>query len=109
MKKSLKLSGPISPGRRDFIINSAAVLGGTLLSTGFPIRASGYVTGGDAIKIALIGCGARGAGAAVNALRADKNVELVAMADAFRDKLDETFNNLTKIEDIKEIGRASCR
>ena len=101
MKKSLKISPPTSPGRRDFIINSAAVLGGTLLSAGFPIAASGYVTGGDTIKIALVGCGARGAGAVVNALRADKNVKLVAMADAFRDKLDETFDNLTKIEDIK--------
>ena len=87
--------------RRDFIKGSGAVLGGTLIGASLPFSARAYASGGEVLKIALVGCGARGAGAAVNALRADKNLKLVAMADAFRDKLDETYNNLTKIEDIK--------
>jgi myo-inositol 2-dehydrogenase/D-chiro-inositol 1-dehydrogenase len=87
--------------RRDFIKGSGAVLGGTLIGASLPFSARGYASGGEVLKIALVGCGARGAGAAVNALRADKNLRLVALADAFRDKLDETYNNLTKIEDIK--------
>src|SRR5690606_19030023 len=87
--------------RRDFIKGSGAVLGGTLIGASLPFSARAYASGDEVLKIALIGCGARGAGAAVNALRADKNLKLVAMADAFRDKLDETYNNLSKIEDIK--------
>ena len=39
------------------------------------------------LKVGLIGCGGRGTGAAVNAMNADKNVKLVAMADAFEDRL----------------------
>ena len=41
------------------------------------------------LKLALIGCGGRGSGAAVQALTADKNVELVAMADAFADRIEK--------------------
>src|SRR5690606_18790695 len=66
-----------------------------------PFNANAYVAGDDLLKIALIGCGSRGAGAAVNALRASKNVKLVAMADAFRDKLEVSYNNLLKIEDLQ--------
>ena len=38
-------------------------------------------------KIGLIGCGGRGSGAAVNAMNAGKDVQLVAMADVFDDRL----------------------
>ena len=38
-------------------------------------------------KVGLIGCGGRGTGAAAQALNADQNVKLVAMADAFEDRL----------------------
>ena len=37
-------------------------------------------------KVGLIGCGGRGTGAAEQALRADPNVKLWAMGDAFRDR-----------------------
>lgn len=86
--------------RRDFIKGSGVVLGGTLVGATLPLSPT-FAANAQVLKIALIGCGARGAGAAVNALRADKSLKLVAMADAFKDKLDETYNNLTKIEDIK--------
>ncbi len=50
--------------------------------------------GNDEIKIALIGCGGRGSGAAVNALRTKANVKLVAMADAFQQRLDISLRAL---------------
>jgi predicted dehydrogenase len=57
---------------------------------------AGYFTSMDnTIKVALIGCGGRGTGAAMQALLTKQNVKLVAMADAFRDRLDECFNALT--------------
>ena len=48
----------------------------------------------DTIKIAMIGCGGRGTGAAVQALSTKQNVKLVAMADAFRDRLDSSYKAL---------------
>ena len=80
---------------------STAALGGTLLYR-LPVEAGAYVQGSDTLKVALIGCGKRGAGAAAQALSTSKGVTLVAMADAFRDQLDETYENLKKIADIKE-------
>ena len=53
----------------------------------------------DAIKVAVIGCGGRGTGAAMQALSTKQNVKLVAMADAFRDRLDNSFKALTDGEE----------
>jgi predicted dehydrogenase len=72
--------------RRQFLAASAAVAGGSSL----------YAGGGDLIKIGLIGCGDRGTGAAVNALNADKNVKLVALGDAFEDRLVGSLETLLK-------------
>ncbi len=63
---------------------------------------AGYFTSvDDTIKVAVIGCGGRGTGAAMQALLTKQNVKLVAMADAFRDRLDECYKNLTS-EDNEE-------
>jgi len=59
-----------------------------------------FAAGSDVLKVGLIGCGARGTGAAGQALMADKNVKLVAMADAFEDRLNESLDNLLKKEKI---------
>jgi predicted dehydrogenase len=45
-------------------------------------------------KVAVIGCGGRGTGAAVQALMSKQNVKIVAMADAFKDRLDECYKNV---------------
>jgi predicted dehydrogenase len=47
-----------------------------------------YAAGTDEIRIGLIGCGGRGTGAAMNCLQSAEGVKLVAMADAFQDRLD---------------------
>lgn len=83
--------------RRVFLKTSALLAGGVVLSS-LPFssaRAAGvYATGKDTIKIALVGCGGRGTGAAFQALAAKPNVKLVAMADAFRDRLDSSYQPL---------------
>ena len=48
------------------------------------------------LKIGFIGCGGRGTGAAAQALTADSNVELWAMGDVFRDKLDRSLANIRR-------------
>lgn len=97
MKKIL----PQSTDRRKFIKNSAVLTGG-MLATSLPLSASAYVVGKDHIKVALVGCGGRGTGAASQAIKASENVRLVAMADAFADRLEESFNTLTKIHGESE-------
>ncbi|MBN9120318.1 MAG: Gfo/Idh/MocA family oxidoreductase [Planctomycetes bacterium] len=79
--------------RREFLAASAA-------ATAVASSSHLFAAGGDVLKVGLIGCGQRGTGAAVNALRADKNVKLVAMADAFEDRLDESLANLLKKESV---------
>ncbi|MCF0074865.1 Gfo/Idh/MocA family oxidoreductase [Dyadobacter sp. CY261] len=55
----------------------------------------------DTLKIGLIGCGGRGSGAANQALKADPNVVLWAMGDIFKDKMDSSLENLTKVHGPK--------
>ena len=79
--------------RRTFI-TSATLAGGTLAAASLMSKA--YAAGGDTIKIGWVGCGGRGTGAAKNALLADKNVKLVAVGDAFQDRMDSHFGALKK-------------
>lgn len=67
------------------------------------LSGANYFSGADdVIKVALIGCGGRGTGAAVQALSTKQNVQLVAMADAFKDRLDDSYKNITDaLEDKK--------
>ena len=93
---------PNHKGRRTFVKQ------GGLLSTGIiaaPMMSqANYFSGADdVIKIALIGCGGRGTGAALQALQSKQNVKLVAMADAFRDRLDSCYKNITS-EDLSDAG-----
>lgn len=53
-----------------------------------------HAAGGEELKLGLVGCGGRGAGAAAQALTADSNMKLVAMADLFRDKLEVGLKSL---------------
>lgn len=48
------------------------------------------------LKVALIGCGGRGSGAANQALSADPNAVLWVMADMFEDRLTSSHDNLAK-------------
>ena len=87
------MSDTISTSRRDFLRKSTAAAAGTALAGGLSVARSAHAQGSDVIKIALVGCGGRGTGAAVNALnnKATSNVKLVAMADAFRARLDSSL------------------
>jgi myo-inositol 2-dehydrogenase / D-chiro-inositol 1-dehydrogenase len=88
--------------RRHFIKASSLVAAGAFSSNYIfakGIKAKGgpvasFSSNSDTLKIGLIGCGGRGSGAAANALNADSNTELVAMADAFQDQLDSSHQHL---------------
>lgn len=87
--------------RRAFLKKAGVLAGGAILINQLPAGATYFTLSNDTIKIALIGCGSRGTGAVVNALRTKGKVELVAMADVFRDKIDESYNLLQKMDDLK--------
>jgi len=59
-----------------------------------------HAAGSDVLRVGLIGCGGRGTGAARQALLADKNVKLTAMADAFEDRLQLSLKTLLKAKDV---------
>ncbi len=91
--------------RRDFLKTSGVLLGGALAE----LTAAGgvHAAGGDTLRVGLIGCGSRGTGAAEQALKADKNVKLVAMADAFADRLESSLALLQKVEAL--AGKVDVR
>ncbi len=81
--------------RRSFVKN-ATIGTGVLLTTPFSLEAMANNSNSKKLKLAVVGCGGRGTGAAVQALRADKDVELVAMADAFGDKVESSLKYISE-------------
>jgi predicted dehydrogenase len=57
-----------------------------------------HASGSDLIQVALVGCGGRGTGAASNALSTHKKapIKLVAMADVFENRLNDSYNAIKK-------------
>ncbi|MFA6545633.1 MAG: Gfo/Idh/MocA family oxidoreductase [Limisphaerales bacterium] len=80
--------------RRGFLKTSTAA-GGALLAS-LDVARFAHAAGSDEVKIALVGCGGRGTGAAANSLdnATHGNMRLVAMADAFRERLDASCKTL---------------
>ncbi|HEX5050771.1 MAG TPA: Gfo/Idh/MocA family oxidoreductase [Planctomycetota bacterium] len=75
---------PEPTSRRDFLSNTGRFAAASVLTGAVPLVHPG---GGDKIRIALVGCGGRGGGAAANALSVPgAEIELVAMADVFANK-----------------------
>ncbi len=95
MKRHRGTNGLRGLSRRDFLgFSAGAVTAG--VASGLSIARSAHAAGSDVLKIGLIGCGGRGSGAAVNALNADKNAKLVALADVFEDRVKNARLQLQK-------------
>lgn len=88
--------------RRNFVKGTSLVTGGILLAPSI-ITATPFFKREKVLKLAVVGCGGRGTGAVSQALIADENVELVAMADAFQDRLDQSFESLSKMFDKNRL------
>ncbi len=89
--------------RRHFLKKgSTAMVGGALLGT-LAAERFAHAASTDELKIALIGCGGRGSGAAEQALNTSNlgPVKLVAAADVHEDRLKGALNNLK----AKHAGR----
>ena len=81
--------------RREFIKTTTRIAAASALA-GVAIPHV-HAAGGDLIQVALVGCGGRGTGAASNALSSKRGpLKLVAMADVFADKLNNSYESVTR-------------
>jgi predicted dehydrogenase len=92
--------------RRDFLKAGATAVAGIGLTTTLapPVHAGSS----DTLKIALIGCGSRGTGAAVQALGTAGPTTLWAMADTFSDRLESCLSHIKReLADLTDSGKKS--
>lgn len=96
-----KSESPSTKGsdRRQFLTTSSAALtAATLASTG--IASSAHPFGDETIRIGLVGCGGRGTQAVAQALSTSDKVKLVAVGDAFRDRIDGDAEGVLKDRNV---------
>ena len=114
-------SSEASLSRRHFLKHSSLALAGAAAATQLPFAITSHAAPDDPIKIGIIGCGGRGTGAALNALGAatkviypgagyhtedtdkdakvtNKGVQVVALADLFKDRLARCRENLQALQ-----------
>jgi predicted dehydrogenase len=82
-----------STSRREFLKNTGRIAAAGTLAAGIASRM--YASQSNTIKVALIGCGGRGSGAAGDAMSVKNGpVKLVAMADVFENRLAGSYKGL---------------
>ncbi|UCG57334.1 MAG: Gfo/Idh/MocA family oxidoreductase, partial [Phycisphaerales bacterium] len=80
--------------RREFLKNTGRIAAASVAATGIVPRV--YAAENNTIKVALVGCGGRGTGAASDALSVKNGpIKLVAMADVFENRLARSYRGLT--------------
>ena len=91
----MQLPHKSSVSRRDFLKNTGRVAAATTLVASMVPHV--HAAENNTIQVALIGCGGRGTGAAGDAMSVKNGpVKLVAMADAFKDRLDSSYGYIKK-------------
>lgn len=79
--------------RRQFLKSTGTIAATTALAGAVVPQV--HAAGDDTIQIALVGCGGRGTGAAVDAMSVSRGpIKLVAMADAFDHRLSGSYRGL---------------
>lgn len=96
---------PSTQSRRKFIKNSSLIVAGGAAVGTLGIAQTAHAFGSDEIKIGLIGCGGRGTGAASQAMNTEGATKLVAVADAFDDRLQACLRGLGRYGDKVEVPK----
>ncbi|MCX6956488.1 MAG: Gfo/Idh/MocA family oxidoreductase [Verrucomicrobia bacterium] len=92
---SIEHRGLYRPTRREFLKTSTKAMAGVALATA--VARPGYTAENNTIKVALIGSGGRGPGAAGDALSTKSGpIKLVAMADVFENRLKDSYAQVKK-------------
>lgn len=92
---STSSSHDLGLNRREFIRSSSGIAAGAALAT-LSVERFAHGAGGDTLKLAMVGCGGRGSGAANQAMVADPGLKLWAMCDVQEDKLLGSLSALRK-------------
>lgn len=82
------------PTRRTFLGNTAQLGAGAAVLGTLAVPRTVHAAGTETLKVGLVGCGGRGTGAAMDALSSDGQAVLVAVADTFADRAEESLNLL---------------
>jgi myo-inositol 2-dehydrogenase / D-chiro-inositol 1-dehydrogenase len=90
--------------RRDFLKNTATISAFTILKPGMAFSTKRN----SAIQVGIIGCGSRGT-EVISAMSANTNINIIAMADLFEDKLKEGKLRLDKLNGAKNFPEISAR
>src|SRR5437762_9587436 len=91
-----------STSRRRFLRTSTTAALGSVFAANLNLSQKTLAATSETLRVGLIGCGGRGTGAANQAMNADKNVILTAMADVFDDQLQRSLVTLKKDEEIRD-------
>jgi predicted dehydrogenase len=103
MKTNSNPTGSQGFSRREFLkTSSAAAVASAFASSPIGAPRVQAAAANDPLRVGLIGCGGRGTGAASQALHADPNVKLVALGDAFTDRLNGSLETLQKEKEIAD-------
>lgn len=81
-----------SLSRRQFLQRSGVAA--AALGPGLSVARTAHAAGDDVIRVGLVGCGGRGTGAAAQAMQADPGVRLVALADVFASRVQNSRHAL---------------
>lgn len=115
--------------RRDFLKRSSLAIAGATAAAQLPSVITAHAAPDDPIRVGVIGCGGRGTGAVLNVLGAAtkviypaagyhtedvdqntavnrKDIQIVALADVFEDRLNRCRENLAKIK--VEVPKETC-
>lgn len=95
MTNTKKLEKTQRPSRREFLKTSAVLMAAADLDRR-SVATAAYAAGTDIIRIGMVGCGGRGFGAAINALKADPGIRLVAMGDLLMERVQERRSGLSE-------------
>jgi predicted dehydrogenase len=90
---------PNQTNRREFLCKAAGTAAALSVATAVPFV---HAAENNTLKLALVGCGARGTGAAVQAMLTTSGpTQLVAMADVFPERVESSLDNIKKSFDRK--------
>ncbi len=97
MRRATDLSPATGTSRRTFLRNSSLIVaGGAIAASQVSIARAAHAFGSDTIKVGMIGCGSRCTQAVQQAMKTSGGeIKLVAMADAFEDRLKGSLRGIS--------------
>ncbi|HOW68732.1 MAG TPA: Gfo/Idh/MocA family oxidoreductase [Candidatus Paceibacterota bacterium] len=90
--------------RRDFLKTSSLMTAGAVVASQMPVPLMVHAADSDLLKVAVIGAGGRGTGAALDCVAAGGNIKIIAVADAFEQQAKNAAREIsTKCKDKADL------